>query len=165
MIRPAAPADTPALVALAAATGVFTPDEADALLGGVLADLHAGRLGAGHRADVWADGPADPPAGWVYFAPTPHAEGVWDLWWIGVDPARQGRGVGGDLLRHVEDHARAAGGRVLVIETSGKPAFDGTRRFYARHGYAAGGRVPDFYADGDDKVINAKRLTPAGGPG
>lgn len=163
MIRPAAPADTPALVALASATGIFNPCEADALLGGVLTELHAGRLGDGHRADVWAEGPDAAPAGWVYFAPTPHADGVWDLWWIGVDPARQGQGVGGDLLRHVEDAARAAGGRVLVIETSAKPAFDQTRQFYAKHGYAACGRVSDFYADGDDKVINAKRLTPTGG--
>ncbi|MBA4067541.1 MAG: N-acetyltransferase [Isosphaera sp.] len=158
MLRPAAPADSPALVALAAATGVFQPGEAEALLGGVLDDLHAGRLGDGHLARVWADGPDGPPLGWVYFAPTPKADGVWDLWWIGVAPAAQGRGVGGALLGAVEDHARAAGGRVLVVETSGTPAFDPVRRFYSARGYAAGGRVPDFYADGDDKVIYAKRL-------
>ncbi|MBX9584884.1 MAG: GNAT family N-acetyltransferase [Gemmataceae bacterium] len=165
MIRPAAPADTPALVALAAATGIFKPGEAEALLGGVLDALHAGQLGDGHRADVWVDGPDGTPAGWVYFAPTPNADRVWDLWWIGVDPARQGRGVGTGLLRHVEAAARAAGGRLLVIETSSLPALDPTRRFYAKHGYAACGRVPDFYADGNDKVITAKRLTPACGPG
>ena len=33
MIRPAEPADTPSLVALGDATGVFQPGEADALLG------------------------------------------------------------------------------------------------------------------------------------
>ena len=158
MIRPAAPADTPALVALAAATGIFQPHEAEGLLGGVLDDLHAGRLGDGHIAQAWADGPAGPPAGWAYFAPTAKADGVWDLWWIGVDPARQGRGVGGELLRSVEDHVRAAGGRILVVETSSMPAFDAVRRFYAARGYVECGRVPDFYADGDGKVIFAKRM-------
>jgi ribosomal protein S18 acetylase RimI-like enzyme len=158
MLRAADPSDTPALVALANATGIFRPHEAEALLGGMLDDLHAGRLGDGHRAEVWADGPDGPPTGWVYFAPTATADGVWDLWWIGVAPAPQGRGIGGELLRSVEAHVRAAGGRLLLIETSSLPALDPTRRFYARHGYAECGRVPDFYADGDAKVIYAKRV-------
>ena len=38
------------------------------------------------------------------------------------------------------------------------PAFDGVRRFYAKRGYAECGRVPDFYAEGDGKVIYAKRM-------
>ena len=120
--------------------------------------LHAGQLGEGHQAHVWADGPDGPPAGWVYFAPTPNADGVWDLWWIGADPARQGRGIGGELLGFVEERARESGGRLLLIETSSQPALDPTRRFYAKRGYAECGRVPDFYGEGDAKVIYAKRL-------
>jgi len=158
MLRPAAPADSPSLVALAASTWIFRPDEAEALLGEVLDDLHAGRLGEGHRAQIWADGPDGSPAGWVYFAPTDKAQGVWDLWWIGVAPARQGQGIGGELLRSVEAEVLKAGGRLLLIETSSLPAFDPTRRFYAGRGYAECGRVPDFYADGEAKVIYAKRL-------
>lgn len=158
MIRPPVPDDTPALIALADATGLFQPGEADALLRGVLDGLHAGHLEEGHLALVWADEAAGPPAGWVYFAPTAKAHGVWDLWWIGVAPARQGHGIGGDLLRSVEAHVRAAGGRLLVIETSSQPALEPTRRFYAKHGYAECGLVPDFYADGDGKIIYAKRI-------
>ncbi len=158
MFRSATQDDTAALIDLAASTGVFLPQEAEALLGGVLDDFHAGRLGEGHRVEVWADSHAGLPAAWVYFAPTPNANGVWDLWWIGVAPSHQGRGVGGELLRFVETQVRASDGRLLVIETSSQPKFDRTRRFYARHGYAECGRVPDFYADGDGKVIYAKRL-------
>ena len=158
MIRPAVPDDTPALIALADETGLFQPGEVDALLLGVLDELHAGHLGEGHLAWVWADEEAGPPAGWVYFAPTEKAHGVWDLWWIGVAPARQGHGIGGDLLRSVEAHVRAAGGRLLVIETSSQTALEPTRRFYAKHGYAECGLVPDFYADGDGKMIYAKRI-------
>lgn len=158
MFRSATPDDTAALVALAASTGLFVPQEAEALLGGVLDDFHAGRLGEGHRVDVWSDRHAGPPAAWVYFAPTSHANGVWDLWWIGVAPACQCHGVGGELLRYVELQVLASEGRVLVIETSSRSMFDRTRRFYARHGYAECGVVPDFYADGDGKVIYAKRL-------
>ena len=158
MLRPATPADSPALVALAAATGIFQPHEAEALLGGVLGDLHDGRLGDGHQAQVWGDAPNGDPAGWVYFAPTPKADGVWDVGWIGVAPGRQKQGIGDALLGFVEAHVRAAGGRILTVETSSLPAFDPVRRFYAKRGYAECGRVPDFYADGDGKVIYSKRL-------
>jgi len=62
------------------------------------------------------------------------------------------------LLGFVEGHVRAAGGRLLVIESSSQPTFDPVRRFYSKRGYVECGRVPDFYADGDGKVIVAKRL-------
>ncbi|MFO0950195.1 MAG: GNAT family N-acetyltransferase [Isosphaeraceae bacterium] len=158
MIRPAVEEETPALVALGEATGIFGPGEAEGLLGGVLNALHAGQLGQGHQAHVWVESPGATPAGWVYFAPTPNAEGIWDLWWIGAAPARQGQGVGSELLGFVEDHAREAGGRLLLIETSSQPALEPTRRFYARRGYVECGRVPDFYGEGDAKVIFVKRL-------
>lgn len=165
MIRPAVAEESPALVALGEATGLFRPGEAEGLLGGVLAALHAGELGEGHQAHVWTDGPGCPPVGWVYFAPTPHADGVWDLWWIGTDPSRQRQGVGGELLAFVEARAREAGGRLLLVETSSLPALEPTRRFYARRGYAECGRVPDFYGEGDAKVIFARRLrNPADAP-
>ncbi len=158
MIRPTVAAERPALVALGEATGIFRPHEAEGLLGSVLDALHAGELGEGHQAHAWAHGPDTPPAGWVYFAPTPNADGVWDPWWIGTDPTQQGRGIGGELLGFVEARAREAGGRLLLIETSSQPALDPTRRFYSVRGYAECGRVPDFYGEGDDKVIFAKRI-------
>jgi ribosomal protein S18 acetylase RimI-like enzyme len=158
MIRPCIGAETPVLVALGEATGIFRPQEAEGLLRGVLDALHAGKLGEGHQAHVWAEGPDGPPAGWVYFAPTANADGVWDLWWIGVEPGRQGEGIGGGLLRFVEEQVRRAGGRLLLIETSSQPALDSTRHFYAKRGYSECGRVPDFYGEGDAKVIYAKRL-------
>ena len=157
-IRPADPRETPALIKLADLTGVFQTGEAEALLGGVLDGLHAGRLGEAHQALVYIEGPSGPPLGWVYFAPTEKADGVWDLWWIGVDPTQQGQGIGGRLLQSVEDRVAEAGGRLLIIETSSLPRFDKVRKFYARRGYHACGVVPDFYAVGDGKAIYAKRL-------
>ena len=157
MFRPAAPADTPDLVALAITQGTPAARSRGPAGGGV------GRpprrpLGDGHQAQVWTDGPAGPPAGWAYFAPAAKADQVWDLWWIGVAPTRQGEGIGGELLRFVEAHVRAVGGRLLLIETSSLPTFDPIRRFYAKRGYVECGRVPDFYAEGDDKMIYAKRI-------
>ena len=158
MHRPASPTDTPALLDLAVATGLFQPSEAETLLGAVLTALHAGELGDGHAVLVSAPAAADPPQGWVYFGPDSHSDGVWNLWWIGVAPTAQGRGIGDALLRAVEGAVQAASGRVLVIETSALPQLAQTRAFYTRRAYVECGRIPDFYASGDDKVIFTKRL-------
>ncbi len=158
MLRSPLSSETPALVALGVSTGLFQPHEARALLGDTLDAFHAGKLGDGHSVEVWADAVDQGPLGWTYFAPDAHADGVWNLWWIGVAPSQQGRGVGAALLGAIEARVRAGGGRLLVVETSALPALARTRRFYERCGYAVCGQVPDFYADGDGKVIFARRV-------
>jgi ribosomal protein S18 acetylase RimI-like enzyme len=47
----------------------------------------------------------------------------------------------------------------MVIETSSQPSYHPTRAFYRRRGYDEVARVKDFYSDGDDRVIFAKRIT------
>ncbi|QJR37599.1 GNAT family N-acetyltransferase [Gemmatimonas groenlandica] len=158
MIRAARLADTPTLLAVACATGLFAPAEASALLGGVLDALHADHLGPGHAAQVWSPNDAGAPSGWVYHAPDAHADGVWNLWWIGVHPEDHGRGGGDSLLDAVEAAVMAEAGRELVVEKSALPPLARARAFYARRGYIACGRVPDFYGVGDDKIIFAKRM-------
>lgn len=158
MLRPAIPADTPVLVDLAVATGLFLPDEAG-FLRGVLDDLHAGRSGVDHQVQVWADDTTSPPVGVVYFGPNDMTDRTWDLLWIAVAPDRQGRGIGGELIRFAEAHIRAADGRLLVVDTSSLSRFGATHAFYRGHGYTEVARIPDFYADGDSKVIFAKRIS------
>lgn len=148
------------MIALAVSIGLFSPHEAQALLGDTLDAFHAERLGEGHTVGVWDDG-SGAPLGWTYFARDEHADGIWNLWWIGVAPRHQGQGAGEALLGAVEAQVRAARGRLLVVETSALPALARTRRFYERSGYTACGHVPDFYADGDAKVIFCKRVAAA----
>jgi ribosomal protein S18 acetylase RimI-like enzyme len=157
MPRPAAPDDTPALVALAAATGVFKPHELDALTE-VLDDYHDANHAYRHRAWVTDAPDGSGPLGFVYFAPTAMTDRTWELWWIAVDPTRQRGGLGGDLLRFVEAEVTKARGRLLLIETSSTPAYHPTRQFYLKHAYSQVAEIPDFYADGDGKVIFSKRL-------
>ena len=52
--------------------------------------------------------------------------------------------------------ARAA--RLLIVDTSSLPAFDGARAFYPALGFREEARIRDFWTDGDDKVTFAKRL-------
>ena len=159
MIRPAEPEDTEVLISMAISTDIFQPGEAEELLGGVLHEYHSGLLGEDHRVEVWVNENSGKPEGWVYFAPSFKAEGVWDLWWIGVDPQSQGKGIGGKLLEYVESCVLNKGARLLIIETSSTKPFDSVRNFYAKRDYESCGRIPDFYGKDDDKITFAKRMS------
>lgn len=96
--------------------------------------------------------------GYACYGPAPLTQGVYDLYWIVVDPAAQGRGLGRYLLGHVERDVSRRGGRMILIETSSKETYSATIRFYKRSGYRLEARVRDFYRRGDDKLIFRKEL-------
>lgn len=96
--------------------------------------------------------------GYVCYGPTPCTAGTYDLYWIAVAPTAQNEGVGTQLMQEVERRLVRADARLVIIETSSQPLYEPTRAFYLRRGYSEVARVPDFYADGDDRVIFAKRI-------
>ena len=157
MIRPTVPPDTPGLLQLTEATGVFKPLEIQTLRE-VLDDYHAANHANGHRSAVCEH--KSHVTGFAYWAPAAMTDRCWYLYWIAVRKDAHGRGVGGALLAHVEDDIRRARGRVLLIETSSLPHYELTRRFYLKHGYDREAVLRDYYADGDDLVIFRKRLNP-----
>jgi ribosomal protein S18 acetylase RimI-like enzyme len=155
MIRPVTPTDTPALLSLTEATGVFKKHEIQALQE-VLDEYHASNHGYGHVAVV--DERDGRIAAYAYYAPADMADRTWYLYWIAVTKQIQARGVGSGLLRHVEDEIRRRDGRVLFIETSSLPHYGPTRKFYLKHGYEVTGVLRDYYADGDDMVVFRKHF-------
>jgi len=96
--------------------------------------------------------------GYICYGPAPLTEGTWDIYWLAVAQGEQSQGVGSALIASAEDKIKQAQGRLAIIETSSKPEYEKTRRFHYRHGYEVVGRIPDFYAPGDDKLILQKRL-------
>ena len=112
---------------------------------------------AGHYQSFTAE-IAGKPVGWVCFGPTPCTVGTFDIYWIAVAKGIHRRGLGTALTRHAEDRVRESGGRIVVIETSGRASYRPTQRFYEKLGYRRKGRIPDFYAPGDDKIIYVKDL-------
>ena len=94
--------------------------------------------------------------GYVCFGPTPLTEGTWDIYWIVVDAACRGAGIGRALLQHAEQEIQNAGGRMILIETSSKDEYRATHRFYEEMGYRQIGFIADFYTPGDGKITLQK---------
>ena len=96
-------------------------------------------------------------AGWICWGQTPCTDGTWDLYWMAVDPALHGSGVGTALVDEMERRLQGRA-RLIAVDTSGRADYAPTRGFYAARGYQAVAIVPDFYAPGDDQVIYTKVL-------
>lgn len=94
--------------------------------------------------------------GWVCWGPTPCTVGSFDIYWLGVAPSCQGCGLGRRLMDFAEEQIRNGGGRLYIVETSGRENYLPTRAFYERIGYTIAAVVKDFYAPGDDKTIYTK---------
>lgn len=96
--------------------------------------------------------------GYSCYGPIPGTRSAWDLYWIVVDPASQGLGIGRQLLVATEQAIRAQRGTGIYIETSSKPRYAPTRAFYERCGYTLIGSFDNFYAPGDAKYTYCKTL-------
>lgn len=96
--------------------------------------------------------------GFASYGPHALTSSAFDLYWIAVDPQVHGRGVGSALIARVEQDVQASGGTLLLVETSGTPDYERTRRFYETCGYQRQAVIHDFYTTGDDLVIFAKYL-------
>lgn len=156
-IRPLEARDRGRIDEIVRATGKFSPAECDVALEVVDEALAAGAE-SGYFVHVFED--EGGVLGYVCYGPTPLTQGTWDLYWIAVDPAAQGRGAGRALLAFAEDDVRQRGGRLLLIETSSQESYGPTVRFYERAGYALEARIRGFYKPGDDKLVFARELRP-----
>jgi ribosomal protein S18 acetylase RimI-like enzyme len=150
-----AAADKRAILDLSARTGAFSAEEVatveelfDAYLN--LPD-HGGYFFLVYREE-------QRPLGYACYGPVALTQGTYDLYWIAVDPDVQARGIGAALLARVESEVIALGGRMLLVETSGRPDYERTRRFYERQGYSRAATLDDYYAPNDDLVIYRKRF-------
>lgn len=132
----------------------FKPDEVEVAEELIAASLNDPQ-GSGYTCLVAEDGAL---VGYICFGPTPMTQATHDLYWIAVDPAVQGRGVGKALYAACAGQIRALGGGQVRIETSSQEAYAATGGFYERLGFTIDGRLRDFYAPGDDLLIFYSKL-------
>ncbi len=161
--------DRERLAAVVRATGVFREEEVAIAL--ELFDEVFGPATPRHAAAddyrfVGVFGSDDLLLGYACYGMTPGTVGTWDVYWIAVDPALHGGGIGTALMTEVERRLVAERARLVVVETSSRSDYAPTRRFYERLGYEEAARVAGFYAPGDDRIIYVKRFQgPVDGPG
>lgn len=144
-IRAVQKEDWPAVGRIAEAAGLFPAEALPAIAAG----------GPDDEAAVWRLS-TDDKAGVVGFAfarEEPLTDRVWNVMALAVDPAWHRKGHGRALLGDVERDLNA---RMILIETTQLPDQAPARELYTAMGYGQEGRVRDYYAEGEDKVIFRK---------
>jgi ribosomal protein S18 acetylase RimI-like enzyme len=96
--------------------------------------------------------------GYVCVGPRPMTKSTYDLYWIAVNPSVQSKGIGSTLVKYAEDFIASRGGKLILIETSGKPSYEKERHFYLKNSYDKITEIKDFYDEGDSLVIYGKYI-------
>jgi len=141
------------------ATGLFRVGEID-----VAAELVQARLERGAASGyefIFAEQKGD-CVGYICFGKNTVTVSSFDVYWIAVEPSKQGQGIGKLLLEEAERQIVAARGTRIYIETSHRSDYQATRGFYERCGYELVSVLDDFYAPGDSKATYLKIVAAAG---
>jgi len=96
--------------------------------------------------------------GFANFGKNAFSTHSWDLYWIAVHQNSRNKKLGSVLLKAVEDEVKRMGGKILWIETSGRPLYASTESFYVKNGYMLQASLKEFYGPGDPKQIYSKTL-------
>lgn len=149
------PEDRLAVGRLVRATGFFSEEE-----NGIAVELVEERLEKGVACGYFFLFAEEEKRliGYACFGPIPGTVHSFDLYWIAVDPAEQGRGLGRKIMVMAEMLMAKRGGMRVYAETSSRPQYEPTRAFYRSCGFVQEAFLADFYAPGDGKVIFASPL-------
>ncbi|MEW6456837.1 MAG: GNAT family N-acetyltransferase [Acidobacteriota bacterium] len=100
--------------------------------------------------DIW---------GFICYGKNLLGEGVWELYWIAVNPSFQRKGIAKRLMEHFESEVAKDNGRLILIETSSSSIYRSARKLYESMSYSKTCWIKDFYKPGDDKIIYKKIIT------
>jgi len=148
LMRALRSSDREDVLAMLVACGAFNEEEVRAALE-ILDSFEFTLLGAEVEGKL---------AGYVCLDRIALTQSTWHVYWLCVHPAMQRRGIGAALIEHGADFARRRGGERLVLETSGRPDYEGARRFYEKAGFQVVGRIADYYRAGDDCIYYCKLI-------
>lgn len=147
------PGDEDLVRELVASTGFFHQEEVDIAVELVAERRAKGDASGYHFVFVAQRGRT---LGYACFGPIPATRSSYDLYWIAVHKDAQRLGLGLLLMRASEQAIASRGGTRIYVDTSSRPSYEPTRRFYERAGYTLAADLPDFYAPGDGKAIYCK---------
>ncbi len=149
--------DRSAILRIVTAVGNFRPEEVAVAM--ELVDLGLSADDRGYRFVVaLEEAEGDAVLGYASYGHASMTDAVYELYWIAVDPAQQGRGVGRALLYAVERSVAASGGRMLLLETEGTDGYAAAHRLYSAAGFTEQARIRDYYYPGADRVTFGRRI-------
>lgn len=153
------PSDLSTVRDIVTSTGFFHDHEVDVAVELVEERLRRGDASGYYFAFVEVDGRT---VAYSCFGPIACTASSYDIYWIAVQKSYQKHGIGKWLMTLTEDLIQQHGGRRIYVETSGRDEYLPTRQFYDRCHYTKAAELPDFYDEGDSKVIYVKVLGSSG---
>lgn len=152
VVRPARLGDRAAVREIAVESGLFGVDDVDLVLDSFDADDHLS------ESSLWRVAEDHQLQGVVYCVPEAAGDRVWNVLFLAVRPAAQRRGIASLLLDEIGTGLFGTSrARLLLVETSTTPRQEAARRLYQRRGFTQVAEIPDYYADGDSKVVFIRR--------
>ena len=136
-------------------SGFFNEEEVEVAVSLVAEYLEKGEASGYYFRFAERDGRV---VGYSIFGPIAGTDQRYDLYWIAVAQEERGTGIGRVLLRETEQAILAAGGARIYVETSSRPDYVSTRRFYEATDYTHVVTIEGFYRQGDGKSIYLKIL-------
>ncbi|KDE48748.1 GCN5 family acetyltransferase [Geobacillus sp. CAMR12739] len=88
--------------------------------------------------------------------------GVQDIYWaiwLFVDPIWQRRGIATKLYGHIEEELRRLGCRKVYLDVGNESEHEAAIAFHKANGFVLEGYLRDYWSDGEDFLIFAKRLS------
>lgn len=140
---------------LCQSTGFFSEEEIEVAGELVEAYLKEGKASGYNFIFCEADGHL---IGYSCFGRICLTESSFDLYWIVVEKAWQGKGLGKKILEMTETAAIRLGCKRIYAETSSRRQYQPTVSFYENQGYFNEATIADFYRPGDAKLIFVKVL-------
>ena len=100
--------------------------------------------------------PSGTPVAYSCYGEIPLTDKRYDLYWIVVSPDYQNLGLAKHLMDETNKDVVALGGKQIYAETSGTQLYAPARSFYLKNDFTLVALYPNFYRDGDDKVVFVK---------
>jgi GNAT superfamily N-acetyltransferase len=150
------PEEKDSLIDIARSTGVFNDEEIMVIDELIVEYITKGPEVSGYH--FLSERSGNEVLGFACYGPRPMTEGTYDLYWLAIRKGVSGGGLGKRLVNKVVQKVRKSGGRMLVAETSGKPDYAPTRRFYIKQHFEQAAVITDFYSPEDDLFIFIRRF-------
>lgn len=148
------PEDVEALLEMAAASGLFSPD----LMMSAEDMAWDSAYGDGDEDHAFlkasisgADGTR--LAGFICYGPVPHWNGNHELYGIAVDPQFQRLGIGSALISEMIRRVGVEGGKRIFLETGDSRQFENARLFYEANGFVMEHRFCKQFIPTDGDVV------------